>query len=64
MTPAELAGYAWGGEEPAVVLELEDGSRLFASRDPEGNGPGALFFERKDGAGALYVDARAAGGGR
>ena len=26
-----------------VVLELSDGTRLYASRDTEGNGPGTLF---------------------
>lgn len=32
----------WNGNT-AVALVLSDGSRLYASRDPEGNGPGALF---------------------
>ena len=29
--------------EPSAVLILDDGSRIYASRDYEGNGSGALF---------------------
>ncbi len=36
-----------GWERPTTVLELEDGSILFPSRDDEGNGPGALFGMHK-----------------
>jgi hypothetical protein len=32
-----------------VVLELEDGTLLYPSRDPEGNGPGVLFGKDKNG---------------
>ena len=35
--------------ETTVALELENGIVLYASRDPEGNGPGALFGQYKDG---------------
>jgi hypothetical protein len=52
MTAAELAAEEW---DPArshsrpVVIELESGDVLYASRDDEGNGPGALFGRSKDG---------------
>lgn len=45
MTTAELAAESWdcpAWEQP-VALVLDDGTRLYASCDPEGNGPGALF---------------------
>jgi hypothetical protein len=45
MTVTELAAECWdasSGDCP-VVLVLDDGTKLYASRDPEGNGPGALF---------------------
>ena len=45
MTAAELHAEAWDagpGDVPAVLV-LDDGTKLYASRDPEGNGPGALF---------------------
>ena len=45
MTPDELAAEAWdaGPGDCPVALVLDDGTRLYPSRDPEGNGPGALF---------------------
>ena len=47
MTKAEMEkegweeGVEWCG--PIPVLLLSDGSRLYASRDSEGNGPGMIF---------------------
>jgi hypothetical protein len=40
----QLAEY-WSPDDlnPVVVLELDDGSKIFPSRDYEGNGGGALF---------------------
>lgn len=32
-----------------TVLELGNGERIFPSRDPEGNGPGAFFAVGTDG---------------
>lgn len=32
-----------------TVLVLEDGSLLYPSQDPEGNGPGCLFGKNSDG---------------
>ncbi len=51
MTAAELAAESWicpKWEQP-VTLVLDDGTRLYASRDAEGNGPGALFGADKHG---------------
>lgn len=51
MTAAEKAGEGWEAEwlDAAVVLELSDGSLIYPSRDPEGNGPGSLFGRTADG---------------
>ena len=35
-------------EEWTAVLELSDGSAIYASQDEEGNGPGALFHRLGD----------------
>jgi hypothetical protein len=48
MTDSEMEHEGWGnhrGINPPVI-ELESGAMLFPSRDPEGNGPGALFGEQ------------------
>lgn len=52
MTPIEKADEGWdfGGEETAA-LGFEDGTVLFASRDYEGNGPGAIFGKNAKGEG-------------
>lgn len=45
MTDDELKREDWHlrhGDAPAV-LELESGTRLYPSTDPEGNAPGAIF---------------------
>ena len=34
---------------PATVLVLDDGTLLYPSQDPEGNGPGAIFGKDKNG---------------
>ena len=45
MTAAEAAAEGWtlGRHDAATVIEFDDGSRIYASQDHEGNGPGALF---------------------
>lgn len=46
MTDAELDAEGWTPSRAhgrPTVLVLEDGTTLYPSRDPEGNGPGALF---------------------
>jgi len=47
MTKKEIAEEGWmsGG----TVLVISDGTKLYASRDEEGNGPGALFGVKKNG---------------
>lgn len=49
MTKAEIDSEGWytGG----MVLVLDDGSKIYASQDDEGNGAGALFGMGKDGEG-------------
>lgn len=47
MTKKELNGEGWDGRAGAVI-EFDDGTLIYASRDEEGNGPGALFGA-KDG---------------
>lgn len=46
MTLEESEQLGW--PERALVLELKDKTLLYASRDPEGNGPGALFGQGPD----------------
>ena len=45
MTDEELAVEGWEMNRHGrpTVLEFGDGSKIYASQDPEGNGPGALF---------------------
>lgn len=50
MTKDELDANGWDDRwDGVVVLELDDGTRLFPSRDPEGNGPGAMFGSDDEG---------------
>lgn len=60
MSRAELEGEAW---EPTaydcpVVLVLEDGTRLYPSRDAEGNGLGVLFGLGPDGRSLAVIPKR------
>lgn len=41
MTPVEQKVEYW--HKPATVIILENGVRLYASQDSEGNGPGTIF---------------------
>lgn len=43
MTKVELNGEGWDSRYPVVCIVLEDGTKLYPSRDEEGNGPGAIF---------------------
>jgi hypothetical protein len=47
MTVEELDVQGWevGRRSAPLVIVLDDGSKIFASRDGEGNGPGVLFGE-------------------
>lgn len=45
MTKGELLDEGWDegfGDFPVAIV-FEDGSKIYASCDPEGNGPGCLF---------------------
>lgn len=46
-TQAEIQVNAW--YTPFTILELDDGSQLFAMGDEEGNNPGVLIHQAKDG---------------
>lgn len=47
MTPTEMRREGWwglaNGRRVPTVFEFEDGTLLYASKDPEGNAPGAMF---------------------
>lgn len=50
MTKGELDSEGWEesfGDFPVVIV-FEDGSKIYASCDPEGNGPGCLFGVTKN----------------
>lgn len=47
MTHDEAEEFGWGSRP--IVLELDNGSIIFPSQDDEGNGPGALFGNDRDG---------------
>ena len=47
MTKMETDHEGWA--HPTVVMVFEDGTRVYPSRDPEGNGGGALFCIWPDG---------------
>ncbi len=50
MTKREMTAQGWEyGRRSCVIIELEGGIKLYASRDEEGNGPGALFGTDKEG---------------
>jgi len=53
MTRAEMVNEGW--EESGMVIVLNNGTLLYASRDDEGNGPGTIFGTRKDGGGFALV---------
>ena len=50
MTSIEADNEGWNeriGSDGCRVLVLDNGIKLYASQDYEGNGPGALFFTDK-----------------
>ena len=48
MTTKEAIAEGWSLRHNGCrVLELDNGVKLYASQDYEGNGPGALFFTDK-----------------
>lgn len=50
MTEDELQIECWdeSAHDFPVVIVFEDGSKIYASADPEGNGPGCIFGITKD----------------
>ena len=49
MTKKEANAEYWDlSHNGCRVLELDNGIKLYASQDYEGNGPGALFFTEKN----------------
>lgn len=54
MTREESEAQGWGRVRGAKVIVLENGIKIFASRDEEGNDVGCLFGETEDG-GAFYL---------
>jgi len=49
MTTGEQRGVGWSCVNPVPVLQLDDKTVLYPSRDYEGNGGGALFGAKPDG---------------
>lgn len=47
LSEREVEDMGWGCR--CVVIELDDGSMIFPSRDDEGNGAGALFGQSPKG---------------
>jgi hypothetical protein len=55
----ELDKLGWEPRRGAMLAAIvfNDGTIVFASMDPEGNGPGCLFGQDSDGENAFYVEA-------
>lgn len=53
LTDEEKAEYAWYSAAP--VIEFEDGTIVFPSRDSEGNDAGALFGELANGSSLIIA---------
>jgi len=51
MQSVELRAMGWttGRHGPPIAIVLDDGTKLYPSRDEEGNGPGAVFGVSTDG---------------
>ena len=55
MTAAELAEEGWPHDVRVPAIVLDDGAVLYASRDDDGNGHGAIFG--RSGGDGFYVTA-------
>jgi hypothetical protein len=55
---AEELGFDGTGRfgDTVIVIELDDGRLLVPSRDPEGNGPGALFMKAANGVFSVFPE--------
>lgn len=49
MTDEEMEENDWGGHGTNEVIQLSDGTEIYAMMDPEGNGPGQLIRRLKNG---------------
>ena len=49
MTIDELVEEGWEADDFCMVIELNDGTRIYPSRDMEGNGPGVFFGTTTEG---------------
>lgn len=54
MTDEEMSEEYWEGNRKPPVIILDDGTKVFPSRDPEGNGAGSLFGRTPKGEGKRY----------
>lgn len=43
MNEYEMEREGWDHYSPTTVIEFDDGTKIFASSDEEGNGPGCMF---------------------
>jgi hypothetical protein len=48
LSAKQMKDMMWDGEAPATLV-FDDGTRLYASRDPEGNGPGQIIIRMPNG---------------
>jgi len=48
LSDKDMESEGWDSNERSAVLILDDGTRLYASCDYEGNGPGAIFGRKDD----------------
>lgn len=51
----EIEGWEPGYGDIPVAIIFDDGSMIYASSDPEGNGPGAIFGITKSGESLIVV---------
>jgi len=49
MSQDDLDGEGWERDNGSPVILLADSTKIYASRDEEGNGPGVLFTQNVDG---------------
>lgn len=47
MTEEEMEAEQWIGQNPPVVIVLDNGAKIYPSQDTEGNGPGVLFIQHQ-----------------
>lgn len=49
MTKEELIKEDWGSDRDNTVIVFDTGDKIYASSDEEGNAPGELFGQTKEG---------------